>query len=737
MHVSYPDFFDWRGRNRVFEDIASHYDDDFVLTGIDHAVHLKGEVVSSNFFSVLGVNPVLGRGFLSSEEKPGSRVVVLSHEIWQSIFGADRNILNRGITLDGQLYRVIGVMPSGFAFPAQAKTSKLWITFARDSEVAPGSETPETGARDFHLLSVVARLKPGVAVEQARQEMNVIAAALAKEYPDTNARFAAVNLLPELDRMVEKARWGLLLLLAAVACVLLIACANVANLLLARASSRSREMAIRTALGAGRGRVVRQLFTESLVLAFGGAALGLPLAMWTTRMLAALHLGGIARIENAAIDGYVLAFAAVVAVLTSLIFGLVPALRSVPDITQSLKEGGRSTSDSSHRRLRSALVIAETAIGLVLLVTAGLLLQTFRRVSQVDLGFNAESMLTLKFDPPDAKYSDPLKVHLYDQLLPRLRSLPGVTAVAGVSPLPLDTSGIFITFQIEGEPSSKNEHAAQMRVVSPGYFSALGITLERGRDFSPRDTLSSSGAIIVNRAFAEKYFSKKDPVGKHVSPGIGDHPIMREVVGVVGNAKQQHLDSDFSPEFYVPYGQVPAGMTLCIRTASLDPLALVAGVRREVADIDPDLALYDIQLFKDYVAAAAGQQRFHAFLFGAFAFVAMLLTAIGLYGVMAYSVAQRTHEIGVRMTLGAAAGDVMGMVLKSAFSLTGTGLAVGILAALIFTRWLKTMLFGVQPLDLSIFASVTALLLTVSLLASYIPARRATKVDPMVALRNQ
>jgi putative ABC transport system permease protein len=738
--VSYPDFFDWRAGNHTFEGMASYRDDDFTLIGSGDPRHISGETVSSEFFSVLQVQPFLGRGFRLEEEKPGTRVVVLSHELWQSAFGADRDVVGRNITLNRRSYLVAGVMPAGFTFPIQGSSPKLWTTFALDAEVTTPGETPNTAERGSHSLRVIARLKRGVTVERAREEMSLMSQALAKQYPDTNSRHAAIAVVLELEHLVGDRRTALVVLVMFVGCVLLIACVNVANLLLVRASKRSKEIAVRSALGAARMRVVRQLLTESFLLGLGGAALGIPMASWAIKLFSSLNAQNLPRMQYAAVDTRVLAFTFVVAIATSFIFGLVPALRaSNPNLVQFLKEGGRGTSTgTSHQRLRSALVIAETAMGLMLLVTAGLLLRSFHRLLAVDPGFNPDHVLTFTFDLPEAKYNENQQVQFYQHLLPRLKALPGVNLVSGIQPLPLSNGRIVVTFQIEGHPVPKAEAPfADLRISSPEYFHTLGIPLISGRDFNERDDTKSPFVVVINQAFAQRFFPNENPLGKRITPGIGgsSERTPREIVGVVGNVKHRKLSSEFTPEYYLPYPQVPgAGMTICIKTAG-DPPALAPEVRREIASMDADLPLYDMQTLDDYVTASVGQSRFHARLLEAFAFLALILTAVGLYGVVAYSAAQRTHEIGIRITLGATRASVLHMILKAGLKIAAIGVCIGVAGALAATHWLSSLLFGIHPLDALTFISVIVILGVVSLLASYIPARRATKVDPMIALR--
>ncbi|HEV3042123.1 MAG TPA: ABC transporter permease [Candidatus Angelobacter sp.] len=739
--TSYPDFFDWRTGNHVFEAMASYHSDDFTLIGSGDPIHVTGETVSSEFFSVLRVPPMLGRGFWAEEEKPGTRVVVLSHDLWQSAFAGDRNVVGRKITLNRQSYEVVGVMPAGFTFLFDDQLPKLWRTFSPDAEAGTQGESSTTAERGSHSLRVVARLKSGVTAGQAREEMNRIAQALAKQYPDTNTRHAATAVVPELEHLVGNHRLALWVLLLFVGCVLLIACVNVANLLLVRASKRSREIAVRAALGAARIRVVRQLLTESLLLGLGSALISIPLASWAIRLFANLNAQALPRMRYAIVDGRVLAFTAVIAIATSLVFGLVPAWRaSHPNLVQFLKDGGRGNVGGSHQRLRGLLVIAETAIGLVLLVTAGLLLRSFHRLMQVDPGFNAGNVLTFTFDLPDAKYNENQVVQFYDRLLPQLKNLPGVTSASAAYPLPLSNGRLFLTFQIEGHRVSKaNAPFAGLRIASPGYFHTLGIPIISGRDFSEGDQTKSPLVVIVNQAFAQRFFPDRDALGKRITTGIvnADKDRPREIVGIVGNVKHQSLTSEFAPEYYLPYPQVAgAGMSICLKTAGR-PQSQTSAIQKTLAGMDPDVPIYDVRTMEDYVSSALGQPRFQAVLLQAFALLALVLTAVGLYGVVAYSAVQRTQEIGIRMTLGATADSVLRMILKEGIKLAAIGGAIGVAGSLIITRWIRSLLFDVRPLDALTFVSVIAILGLVSLMASYIPARRATKVDPMAALRQE
>jgi putative ABC transport system permease protein len=740
--VSYPDFFDWRAQAKSFTGMASYHGDSFTLTGLEQPLHVTGATVSGDFFSVLATQPLLGRGFTRDEEKPGTRVVVLSHELWQSVFHGDRGIVGRAITMDKQSYTVVGVMPAGFLFPMDTDPPKVWRSFAPEAETTDPKDPPGTSFRGAHFLQVVARVKPGVAIEQAREEMNVTARALAAQYPDTNKKFPSVQLVSELEHLVGDTRPRLVMLLVFVGVVLLIASLNVANLLLVRASKRSREIAVRAALGAKQLRVVRQMLTESVVLAVGGAALAIPIAFWSLQIFIKLNADNLPRIQNAGLDSTVLGFTAVIALLTSVVFGLVPALRaSKPNLTEFLKEGRGTTGGSSHQRLRGALIVVETTFGLALLVVAGLLLRSFHRLLSVDPGMDPRSVLTLTFDLPDKKYGEQQQFDFYRQLLERTGGLPGVVSAAAVTPLPLSGNNAIITFQIQGREVPKSEApSADIKVVSTGYFRTLAIPLINGRDFNDHDDAKSPGVVIVNQEFARRYFPNENPIGKHITPGASNHgnPQPREIVGIVGNVKSRRLDSDTIAEYYIPNSQLNFGsMTVCLRT-NVDPHTLTPAVRSVVSSMDPDLPLYDIKTMEEYLATSVATPRFHAMLLEAFAGLALLLTAVGLYGVIAYAVAQRTHEIGVRITLGATRSTVVRMVLKSGLQLTAIGIAAGVVLSLVAARYvtsLSSLLFGVKPTDALTFAAVIGIVTLVSLLACYIPAYRASKVDPMIALR--
>jgi putative ABC transport system permease protein len=762
-NTSYPDFFDWRAQNHVFENMAAFRHTGYTLTGAGTALHIDAVIVTADFFSVLGIPPTLGRGFLPEEEK--GRFAVLSHELWQSKYAADPAILGKNITLDRQSYTVVGVAAAGFQFPIQSSPQQLWTSLGDDAYAAMG-DRPAIDERGQHMLDVVARLKSGASLIQAQAEMDVIAEGLAKQYPNDNGKRFATYVVPEMERLVGSTRPGLLMLLAAVGCVLLIACANIANLMLARATKRTREIAIRAALGARRSRVIRQLLTESLLLAVVGGALGLAFSALGVQALLRFSPENVPRLRQVGLDWHVLVFTFLIAVVTGVIFGLAPALHgSKTNLADSLKDRGQDSGAGGQHRMRAALVVAETAIGLVLLVAAGLLLRSFYSLLHVNPGFDPHNVLTMRVDVPESRYSDQQQIDFYRDLLQRVQELPGVVEAGGIFPLPLTTSDINVTFGIEGRPVPEAEEpSAGFRAVSPSYFHTMGIPVLRGRAFDPRDNEKSPPVVVINQEFARRYFPNENPVGKRIKPGFAIHgaPLMREIVGVVGAVKDHSLSGDFRPEFYFPYRQAMVGiMTICVRTVS-DPRIMTNTVQNSIASTDKGLPVYDVRTMDDYIAAAVrnsiasmdkelsmfnvrtmdeyigtslGQSRFDALLLALFAALALALTMVGIYGVTAYTVAQRTREIGIRIALGATRSDVSRMILGRGFVITGLGLLIGIAGAFGLTRFLSSLLYQVKPMDPITFAAVPIILGVISLLASYIPAWRAARVDPMVALR--
>jgi predicted permease len=737
--LSYPDFFDWRTRNHSFEALASYHSDNRTLTGAGTPRQLESQTVSSEFFRVLGINPLLGRGFIADDEKPGVHVAMLSHETWQSFFGADPSIVGRAITLDNNRYTVIGVMPKGFLFPIQHPVPAVWTTLADDAT----DKDPMTAQRGAHMVNLVGRLKPGVSVAQATADVSLIAQNLAAQYPASNKQFNSATVVPQLEELVGDTRPALHVLFGAVVFVLLIACANVAGLMLTRAARRRPEMAVRSAMGATRFEIMRQVLVESVVLSLCGGALGVVLSVVLLKTMLRFVPQNLPRLDQVAVDGGVLLFAALASILTGMLFGVLPAWRmSRLDPSLALREGARSvTSGRGQHRLNSVLVIVETAIGLVLLVGAGLLIRSFMQVLNVDPGFNPHHVLTASVSLPENQYPDLKKAQFYDELLPRLAALPGVKSVSSAYPLPLSHNNIGISFTIEGRPIAKgDEPSAPVTIVTPEFFRTLDIPLLSGRAFLATDDSKSPGVIIVNQAFARKYFPNEDAVGKRIKPGLGDgvtNDVVREIVGVVGDVKRRGITAAMPAQYYLPFKQaLILDPSVVIRTDG-DPLSLIGPLREQLTRIDSNVPLFEISTLDEYVSLAAAQPRFQTVLITFFAVMALLLSAVGLYAVLSYMVAQRTLEIGLRLALGAQRQDVLGLILRRGMILAGAGLGIGIVVSLLLTRFLSGMLYGVRPFDPLTFVGVSAVLLLASAAASCAPAFRAARMDPMKTLREQ
>ena len=736
---SYPNFFDLRSQNTTLERVAAYHSSDYIMTGRGEPARLQAAVVTADLMSLLGVSPALGRTFLPDEDKPTEtgRVAILSHALFQKRFNGDPSLINQAITLDGISFTVIGVMPPGFEFPIQNDPVDLWTTIAGDAS----GKTPATNQRGAHFLQVIGRLKPGVNEDQAQADLTAIAARLEQQYPDTNTH-KSLRLDPALKALVGDIRPALLILLGAVACVLLIACANVANLLLARATSRHKEMAIRTALGASRVRVIRQLLTESVMLSLLGGAVGLLLAVWWSDLLIALGKDDIPRAVQVGIDWRVLTFTLGVSLLTGLIFGLAPAFHSSKsELVETLKEGGRGTSAGIRRnRVRNVLVVAELSIAVVLLVGAGLLIRSLYRLQHVSSGLHPENILTFNVTLPEVRYNSDAQSRFFIDLKSRLESTPGVQAASTIYPLPLSGDRFGISFQIEGRPvAPKDEPSGDFFSTGVGYFRAMGIPLIKGRDFDDRDKHGSRPVIIISEAFAREHFPNEDPIGKRVHPGIntieGEKSSMREIVGVVGDVRNRSLDVEPKVAYYVPQTQVPFTQMVTVVKTNSEPRGFIPVVTKEVAAMDQDLPLFGVKSMEEYLSASVAAPRFSTTLLSIFAGVALVLTIVGLYGVMSYSVAQRTNEIGIRLALGAQSRDVLLMVVKQGSTLILLGLVIGMAGAYALTRLIASLLFGVTAKDPFTFAAVGVLLAVVALLACYVPAWRATKVDPMEALR--
>jgi putative ABC transport system permease protein len=735
---SLPDFIDWRERNQSFEEMAVARRDNVNLTGAGEPERLLARMITASFFSTLGVNMQLGRSFTDDEEQAKAPVVVISDGLWKRRFGSDTTLVGKPIRLYDSSFTVIGVLPANFQFYTPADVF-IPISFMPDRLKQ---------AREEHGgVVAIGRLKPGVTIAQSQADLDGIAASLEQQYPKTN-NTVRVKINSIYSDMVGDVRSSLLVLLGAVSFVLLIACANVANLLLARASSRQREIAIRSALGASRWRIVRQLLTESVALFVAGGALGLLLAMWGADLLLTAIPVSIPWVKEIALDKTVLAFTLSASILTGIVFGLAPALQvSKPDLNETLKEGGRGTTGGRHR-LRSALVVSEIALALVLLIGAGLMLKTFARLQHIDGGFDGRNLLTMTFSLSPVKYSQSSRARaFYKQLEERIGTMPVVEAAAVTHVVPLN--GATVTgVLLEGQSFSNygNQNLTVQSTVGVDYFRAMGIPLLEGRTFTELDTDKTPSVAIIDQNMASELFRDKSPVGQLVF--LNEGMIKFEVVGVVRHIKHLSWDADEQSkvrfQMYTNYNQIPdqyfadatGTMSLLVRSKS-DPAALVAMVREQVSAIDKDQPIYNVKRMDELIAGTISERRFAMILLAAFACIAMVLAGVGIYGVMSYSVAQRSHEMGIRVALGAQGRDVLNLVVGQGLKLVVAGIAIGLAGAFALTRVISTLLFGVSATDPLTFVVTSALLTGVALAASFIPARRATKADPMAALRSQ
>ncbi|HZS04058.1 MAG TPA: ABC transporter permease [Blastocatellia bacterium] len=734
--MSPGNFRDYRDQNTVFESFAVYTRNDLELSLGDKPERLAALIVSSGFFRALGFEPLLGREFNRDEELPGTRVVVLSHSLWQRRFGGDPDIVGKKITLSGNPFTVVGVMPAGvqhvggdYRTLPHGESVDVWWPMGLEAK----------SPRFAHFLNTIGRLKPGVTREQADAEFNAIAGRLAEQYPDTNEAWR-IRTVALHEEIVGRTRATLLVLLGAVFFVLLIACVNVANLMLVRATAREREVAVRSALGAGRARLIRQMLTESLLVAALGGLSGLLLARLAISALIRLGPEQLPRLQMISIDGRILAFTLATSLLTGLLFGMAPAFQSMKlSLNELLKEGGRAMSGGTRqRRLRDALVITEVALALVLLVGAGLLLRSFLKLQQTDPGFRPEGVMTMSLSLPRARYSEPDKiVAFYDRLIERVSALPGVQSVGLTSDLPWTGYDENAGFSIEGKtfPPGQDPHG-RYHFASPDYFRTIGVPLVAGRWVNSGDVRKAPQVVLINQSMARRYWPEGNAVGGRIT--FSDKPKGEDwmtVVGVTSDVKDYPTSAEAEPAFYWPLAQQPNGeMILAIRT-SVDPFTLVEAVRSQTRSLDKDLPLADVRTLEAIATAATGGQRFTLLLVSLFAATALALAAVGIYGVMSYLVTQRTHEIGIRMALGAGTVDVLGLVLRQGMRLAAAGVATGLAAAFALTRLMESLLFGVRPTDPVTFIGIPLVLAGVALVACYFPARRAMKTDPMVALR--
>lgn len=742
-HLGFPkdtpspaNFLDWRQQSTVFEGMSAFAERSFNLTGVGEPERLDGRRVSANLFDVLGVKPIIGRTFVAEEDQPGTKVVLLNESLWKRRFGSDPSVIGRAVNLNGEPYTVVGVLPHTVRLLTSGNwRDQVWVPLAFPSK--------EAASRSAHYLEVIARMKPRVTLPKAQAEMDTIAARLAQQYPETNKRIGAV-VRPLHEEIVGKMKSPLLILLGAVAFVLLIACANVANLLLARAAVRQKEIALRLALGANRMRLTKQLLVESVLLSLVGGVAGLGLAYFGLNILTRFIPHDVAQADTITIDTKVLLFTLAVAVITGLIFGLAPATQASHfNLNETLKEGGRDSGAGARgKRLRNSLVMAEVAISFILLVGAGLLINSFIHLRNLDPGFRADHLLALNVDLSEVKYPDSQRrTTFFAEVTRRVQTLPGVQSVAVAGNLPFTYNGDSTFIAVEGVPDPPVDQWPDViyRTVGPGYFATMGIPLVRGRDFKDQDTLDTTPVVVISEKTAKHYWPNEDPIGKRLKPGATTNATpWRTVIGVVKDVRQNDFIAEPKMQMYFSYRQMKdlAANALVVRT-SVDPLSLGTSVRNAIWSVDKDQTVANIDSMEHIVAGAVARQRFSMLLLAIFAGLALVLAAVGIYGVMSYSVAQQTREIGIRIALGAQRRDVLRMTVKEGLKLVGAGLLIGLTSAFLLTRVMESLLFGISATDPVTFGIICVVLLMVAALASYIPALRATTVDPMVALRAQ
>lgn len=743
-NFSLPDFIDYKDQNQTLEQISGFSSWNANLVSAGEPERVFGVRSSANIFQTLGVNAEIGRTLLNEDDNSGNqRFVVLSHGLWNRSFGMSADILGKQLTLNDESYTVAGVLPPDFAFPGMVDAD-IVVPLVPDADPL----RKERGSISF--LNVIGRLKEGVTQQEAETDLNVIASQLQKLYPVTNASKKGAKLVPLHEELVGNFRLAFLVLSAAVGLVLLIACANLANLVLAKASTRYREMAIRLAIGATPGRLVRQLLTENILLALLGGSLGLILTRPAMRSIIALSPASLPRVGEIDIDARVLLFTLLISLLSGVLFGLMPTLNiSKWSLTEELKGSGKGASDGSRKNsVRSLLILAEVALSLLLLIGAGLLAKSFLRLQAVSPGFAIKNLLVMRLSLPKAQYSKPeLVTAFYEQLSARVENLPGVQSAGATSVLPLSGSNTRINFSILGRPplSPSEKPVTQYRMTSPDYFRTMSIPILSGRDFTNRDTLHSQPVAIINDSFARRYWPDESPTGAHIRIDDNNHaPREVEIIGVVGDVRHVGLHADPAPEIYVPFSQIPEenvslltnNMNWVVRT-SVEPLTLAGAVRREIQSVNGNIPASNTRSMEQFLSSSLAPSRFNLFLIGIFAIVALILASTGIYAVISYSVSQRTQELGLRMALGAQQLDVLKLVVGGSLKIVLIGVALGLVGAYILTRVMSNLLFDISVTDPSTFVLMPLLLIIIALVASYIPARRAAKVDPMIALRSE
>ena len=728
--VPAPEFLDWSDQNDVFTATTAIRPQTFTVTGTEDPERITGAAVTSGYFDVLEARPIIGREFTADENVAGRETsAILSYGLWQRRYAGSESVLGETIELNGRMHTIVGVMPEDFAMPS---TAELWTPVVFTEQ--------QLSDRDFHFLLMLGRLRGGLTAEDGQRGLDVVSARLEQEYPETNTGWRSV-VLPLHEQVVGGVRLTLVVMTAAVVFVLLISCANVANLITVRSASRSREMSIRAAMGASRMRLTRQVLMESVALSVAGGALGLVMAIWGVDALVAAAGNALPRSSNVSLNPMVLLFTGAISVLTGLVFGLLPAIQSSQvKVTDALKEGARGNGmGAGRKKLGSALVVLEMAVALVLVIGAGLMIKSFNRVTGIDTGYSVDNAMSFQVSLPTATYPDPQQVaRFFDGLIERVEAVPGVVSAAAVPVLPITGGGAQIRYRVEGEPVGPiaDMPVGRIRSISPGYFETMGMEVLEGRAFGDIDGPSGAGVAIVNEAFVRRHFDDGVALGKRMGTyREGDDPPLREIVGVVEDIRNAGLTNSPEPVYYLPQRQLPSNnMTIAVKAQS-DPLALTPQFRELVRQMDPNMPLYNIQTFESQLANVVAAPRLRAQLLSTFASVALLLAAVGIYGVMAYSVSQRTQEMGVRMALGASPGEVRFMVVKEALKVVGGGVAIGLLAAFGLSRFISTLLYDVGASDPVTFAWVTAALTAVAVVSSYLPARRASRVDPIEALR--